>query len=300
MSMQSNGATRNDHDTQIREEAEFFGSKRLRMFGCTHLPLRSPTAGLVVCCSIQAEFVKNYRKEVLLARSLSPAGVAVQRFHYRGTGNSDGDTADATFKTMRDDALEAAETLKRKTGVSKVAFAGTRWGGLIASAAAARFDGAPLILWEPALDPARYFREVFRSRLIHNLKDGETPPPFSQLLDELKQKGSLDILGHAIDYPLYASAIGHTLADEIGTSPRPVLLIQLSRGQNLREDYRSIISSWEDLGFLVQSRVIGKQEAWWFAGERWDTEDTRPSTRELIDATSQWTMRHLSLSGAKR
>ena len=51
--------------------------------------------GVVACPSIYQDLFAGYRDEVLLARSLAARGIAVQRFHYRGAGHSDGDVAGA-------------------------------------------------------------------------------------------------------------------------------------------------------------------------------------------------------------
>jgi len=162
--------TRVDRRLGIVETLGFFGSGPLRMFGCTHAPQGRALGGVVICSPVLGEFLRNYRNEVMLARDLAVSGFAVQRFHYRGSGHSDGEWCDATFETMRDDAIVAAEWLKAATGVSDIAFVGTRWGALIAASAIPRFPMAPLVVIEPPLDCSRYFREVLRWRLMRELK----------------------------------------------------------------------------------------------------------------------------------
>src|SRR6185295_6117614 len=95
------------------------------------------------------------------------------RFHYRGNGNSDGDEAAVTFDSLVADARDAANALKAWTGVREVTFLGTRFGGLIA-AAAARLEGArDVVLWEPVLEARGYFREANRARLVQSASRGE-------------------------------------------------------------------------------------------------------------------------------
>ena len=261
-----------DPTTGIRQEVAFFGSGQLRKFGCTHHPAGSAIAGVVVCPPLQSEFLVNYRREFVLARSLALRGFAVQRFHYRGTGHSDGDSSNATFSSMRADAAEAATWLTELTGVSRVAFVGARWGGLIAAAAASDVDGAPLALWEPVVDGSRYFREVFRTLQIQGLSQGRPAKPTADIVEDLRRVGTLDVLGFAIDLPLYESSTGHALIDELGHRPRAVLVIQIDRTDRLRLEYADLVARWQGMGFAVDTHLLLGQEAWWFREWRQDRE----------------------------
>jgi pimeloyl-ACP methyl ester carboxylesterase len=293
------GAVRVDPRTGVREEVRFFGPDRLKMFGCLHLPASDPVGGVVICSSIQAEFLKNLRREVLLGRALSQRGLAVVRWHYRGAGNSDGSSEDMTFHTMRDDTVAATRWLQDATGVDRLAFAGTRWGGLVAATVAGDHPGAPLALWEPAADSSRYFREVFRSRQIRELKEGsEDAASSSNLVDQLNESGTLDVLGYSIDKPLYESAQGHTLAEGLGDAARPILLIQIGRSKALRGEYRKLVTRWQETGSSVSTHVVEEELAWWFAGEQWQPEERRPVAQTLITETVDWVARQVEREAA--
>jgi acetyl esterase/lipase len=259
------------------------------MFGSRHAPMTSAASGVVICPALQAEFLRNYRREVDLGQHLATQGFAVQRFHYRGSGNSDGATSDATFETMRDDAVEAAEWLARTEKVDRLAFVGARWGGMIAAAVASRFDRAPLVLWEPMAQPRAYFRDLFRAGRIHELrKGGASPRSTNDQLEEMRRQGSLDVLGYAIDWPLYESVIGRTLQRELGPRPRPILLVQISRRTELRADYTALAKAWRDAGFAVDTHIVERsEEAWWFVGGR-DYEEERVLGEEVVGVTRDW------------
>ena len=294
-------AVRIDPRTGVREEVRFFGPDRLKMFGCLHLPAGDPVGGVVICSSIQAEFLKNLRREVLLGRALSQRGIAAVRWHYRGAGNSDGSSEDMTFDTMHADTEAATRLLQDATGVKQLAFAGTRWGGLVAATVAAGHPGAPLALWEPAADSSRYFREVFRSRQIRELKEGsQEASSSSNLVDELNESGTLDVLGYSIDKPLYDSAQGHTLAAGLGDGTRPILLIQIGRNKTLRGEYRKLVTHWEETGSSVSTHVVEEELAWWFAGEHWQPEERRPMAQRLIAETVDWVAAQFEGAGRAR
>jgi len=292
--------TRFDSELGIVEMAGFFGPGQSKLFGCVHVPEKEPVAGVVVCSPLQAEFVKNYRREVLLGRILATQGIGVQRFHYRGFGHSDGEPGDATFESMLEDTAVATDHLLAVTRAPKVGFLGTRWGGLIAAAAAIRWNGVPLALWEPAVDSVRYFRDVFRGRLIHDLKEGTDGHRSGQaLVEELLEVGSLDILGYSIPRGLYESGIGHDLATQIGELPRPILLIEMGRPGTLRREYSALVDGWIRGGFPVETHVIARREAWWFGGGAWEVEEETARRASLVELTAQWLMRCFPQEGER-
>jgi pimeloyl-ACP methyl ester carboxylesterase len=291
-------ASRVDADSGIRVISEFFGVDGSRMFGSRHTPVDSATSGVVICPALQAEFLRNYRREFALGHRLAARGLAVQRFHYRGSGNSDGDTSEATFETMRDDAVAVGERLAEAEGLGSLAFVGARWGAMVAAAAAARFDGAPLVLWEPMTTPPTYFRELFRAGRIHELrKGGVSPRSREDQVDEMRRTGSLDVLGYTIGLGLYESVIERTLQGELGDSPRPVLLVQISRREELRAEYSALAGRLAAAGFAVDTHVVkASEEAWWFVGGR-DRNEERSLSEEMVNVTSEWLPRALAGAG---
>jgi alpha/beta superfamily hydrolase len=281
-------AQRVDPMSGIREEVEFLGLGPLRMFGFLHLPSGQPDAGVVICSPFQAELLKTYRREVLLARELAGRGFAVQRFHYRGSANSDGDAADCTFDTMVEDTELAVDRLVERTGVSRVALVGTRWGGLVAAAVAGRRpESSPLALWEPVVDPAHYFREVFRGRLVMSLK-GDSGDRTSDPLDELARNGSIDILGYTITAQLHDSAMGHSLVDELGNRPRAILLVGYGRGGTLTAEYSALRDHWTERGFSVESHVVPSREAWWFGRAPTGRRDDLVRDKTFVGLVGDW------------
>jgi serine aminopeptidase S33 family len=290
----SDPSSRLDPSAGIREEASFFGPGPRKRFGLLSTPVGEPTAGLVICCPYQAEIQRNYRREVLLARRLAQRGVAVQRFHYAGSGHSDGDPSSVTFDSMREDALSAADELVRRTGVTTVGFLGTRWGGLVAASAVAS-RGGHLCLWEPVVDPARYFDEIFRFLILYELKEDPGSPLAhdASLPDLLRRDGSVDVLGHSVERSLYESSRGLALAELAPDPSHPALLVQIGAGRSLRSEYVRLVDSWKERGLDTQTHVIRDQETWWISGDRWPIHESHPPTSKLIDLTTTWMLERL-------
>jgi hypothetical protein len=136
----------------VREEVELFGGLDL-VFGCRHVPVDGAWAGVLVCSPLPYEVGAAHLPDARLARLLARSGVAVQRFHYRGTGHSDGDPAAVTLEAMVDDAREALQRLQDQAGVESVGFVGTAAGATVAALVARDVPGVPVALWRP-FEPA--------------------------------------------------------------------------------------------------------------------------------------------------
>jgi pimeloyl-ACP methyl ester carboxylesterase len=284
-------ATRIDTASGAREEVEFLGGSE-RVFACLHVPPSGAEVGLLICSPVASEFEKNYRRETLLAWALASRGIAVGRFHYRGVGHSDGEAADVSIERMIEDAEAATEHLVDRTGVTRVAFLGTRVGALVAGAMAGRRDRAPLALWEPVLDGSQYFREVFRAGFMADLRlGGGAAPSEEEVVARLRSEGRIDVVGYTVGSPLYESAVSRSLEAELDGPPRPVLMVQLSQSQNVRPPYRALADRLTAFGFQVDVQVIDEVEAWWFGEER-------RGKAALTQATVDWVTSKLGVGAA--
>jgi pimeloyl-ACP methyl ester carboxylesterase len=275
-------ARRTDHAAGFREEIAFVPVGGEGMFTVMHLPDRGASFGVLICCSILVEHLTNYRHEVLLARSLAARGVAVMRFHYRGTGHSSGTETGVSLSTMIEDAHAALDHCRERTGVARLGFMGTRWGALVAAGAADAHPDGPLALWDPVFDGGRYFRELIRGRLVREMKDTRFASPASSWLSEMEQKGFIDVLGHPLHRALYESGHGARLETVIATRRGPLLLVQFGRHGTLHADYQRLKESRDAHGADTEVQFIRDEPAWFFPGHR------MTSTGALIATTSDW------------
>ena len=280
--------TRRDPTTGTTERIAFLGPPGERLYSCHYRPSAIPLGGVVICPSVHAEFTGSYGREVLLARRLAEAGFAVQRFHYRGTGNSDGTGREVTFDSMREDAQVSLGHLRSEVA-GPVCLLGTRWGAMVAASAAAFEPEAPLVLWEPLVEGWRFFREAFRSMMVAELRDGvDTPTTGEEYVRRLEAGASVDIVGHTIEPALYASWVGRKLTDEVGSTPRSILVAQIGPSDTTPPELTRAAEAWRAARFDVEVRSFRGERSSWLVDERWHNEASQSPTATLIADTIGW------------
>lgn len=291
--MRSEPAVRVDRALGLSEEVAFFGAESPPMFGCVHLPKGKAAGGLVICSPIQAELFRSYRKEVLLARELAARGIAVQRFHYRGVGNSEGDGNDVTLETMSTASREARQALAERSGVERIATMGTRLGAFPAIATGRDDERSPLVLWDPVPDGDAYMEEILRNLYMHEVvsshsvapSERERAQPTQAMLDRMETDGVLHALGYRLTRSFYRSLSGRRLLDD---APKgPVLLVSFGGNQQAR-----LIEAWTEAEVDLTVKRAPKA-AWWLIGEEFDSEDSQQALKDLIGTTADWLVARL-------
>lgn len=295
----SAAATRDAGDGAI-ERAAFRGSPGQRVFTFLHLPPSPSRGAVVVCPPLLGEFARNYRREVLLARRLMHLGFAALRFHYRYTGNSDGEGSGLTFGSMVEDALESVEQLRGEAPDGPLFLLGTRWSALIAASAASRHPDAAVVLWEPLLDAGAFYKDAFRSRLVRQLRTGTERPPTRKELEERLQAGeAVDAVAYTLEPALYRSAIERTLEGELGSARRRMLVVQVGPTGIVRPDLARHVERWREQGLEVDAEAARGDESWWLVDENHDDETKRAVTRELVRLTADWVAGHAPEGGRR-
>jgi hypothetical protein len=269
----------------VHEEIEFFGPEPDRLFGLRYTPTSvEPRAGVVMCEPLLSQFIAHYRHGTLMARRLASAGLAVQRFHYRSTGNSDGDIGVLTLDRMHEDTSLAAELVRRSTGVRDVAFLGVQVGSY--PAAHASRSGAPLVIDSPPRTGREYLKNAFRSHAVVMMQNGVEATPRESLLQQLEDEGVITLLGARLSGSLYRSLEGHSLLEEMGNESRPVLLIGGSQAGELKPAAQRIRSELESAGFEPDAIARHKEDPFWYVDHA-APEDHKESA-ELAEQIAAW------------
>lgn len=287
------------HGPDGHEEVELINSSDGGvLFGCRHVPAAGgASSGVVICPPTLSDAPINYHREARVGRWLARAGVATQRFHYRGTGHSDHIPTGISFDSLVADARRAAEVLRERCGIERIGFLGTRVGALVAAKVAAEFDGAPLALWQPVIDPRRYVTDsvTVDSGRWSSTPHGPSPLPagFAGPPLPIGATPTSPLLELPLGRDLFDPSVIDNLVDAVKRRPRPILLMQLHRRVGLAPDYRAAAGRWQALGFSVDIAYDPTEDDWWQVHPGWEPSD------EVVSVTSSWMSARLAPGAAQ-
>jgi pimeloyl-ACP methyl ester carboxylesterase len=279
-------ATRVDAQLGITEEAGFHPDG---LFGVTYTPAAGASTGVLICPAILSEYDHTYTIDVTLARELARRGVAVHRFHYRGTGHSDGEPAEMTFARMREDALSAGARFGAELGGREPIVLGLRFGALVAASVAGELGASPLVLLEAAVSARRYFREAWRADMMFQINEGGAPATTRDAFpDLLERDGEVDVLGYPVCRALFDSAVERTLQGEAAAlAGRRVLIVRGGPPGSTRPDQESAAEGLRTAGCAVEVEVLAEPLVWWFQGPEM-RRNARPVVADMIERIATW------------
>lgn len=121
------------------------------------------STGIVLCHPLGNEYFRSHRTYIRLADRLAQFGFPVMRFDYAGTGDAEGSECHARLREWVQDAIDAADGLRARESLSRIALAGMRFGATISALAASQIESACLLfLWDPVEDGAQYIEQQLR------------------------------------------------------------------------------------------------------------------------------------------
>ena len=272
------------HPDGMALETGFLGWGDELRFIIRHRPAGEPRGLIVVCSPPYREAIRNQKRELLFGWLAASEGLAVARFHPRGSGHSAGRGADVTMESMVDDALACADHAEEAFGRPVTGFIGTRLGAVVAHRAAAGRPGTAVAWWQPSLNAEAVFRELFRARIIGELKLGVAVKR-QALIQEMQTKGYLDVLGSPVGLRFHDSVHSGPL-DDAPAGPRRGLLVQMSLKDELHADYAAFVTALSNLGWDVTTAQFDDEETWWFGAQgRLGEVDIRARAMEIVPTT---------------
>lgn len=232
----------------------FFGDAQRRLYGVYHPPAKTSRHAVLLCYPGMQEYNAAHWMFRRLAASLSREGHHVLRFDYFGTGDSDGESDDATPESAVVDVHTAIRELRDLSRAREVSIVGLRFGATCAAMACSSGSSArQLVLWEPVIYGAAYVRELEALDERRNLV----------LLHADRTRGRRDEL---LGFPFNARVRAGTEAIDL-TAGSPVKVkraVVLSSEQ--RDEHRALRDWYERSGVPTELRTV--QEADEVAGRR--------------------------------
>jgi uncharacterized protein len=142
----------------------YFGSSERRLFGLYESagsPSRNARA-VLFCHAWGTEHINSYRAMRFAASRLVAAGFCTLRFDYYGSGDSEGESSEASLSGWEADIETAMDELRELSQARSVALFGIRLGATLAARVAARLPGtvSRVVLWDPIVVGATYVEEL--------------------------------------------------------------------------------------------------------------------------------------------
>jgi exosortase A-associated hydrolase 2 len=191
--------------------AEVIQGQRGQLLAVVHAAHGRRTRGTVVVAPPFAEEMNKSRRMVtLFAKAASDRGFETVVPDLTGTGDSDGEFADARWEIWCDDLARTMRTVESRSGQAPLLLA-LRTGALLAldvvQSAAARTAG--LILWAPILDGQRFMRQFLRLRVAGSMAQAGAAQAQSvsvaSLEASLRDGTALEVAGYSLAPELWAA-----------------------------------------------------------------------------------------------
>jgi hypothetical protein len=293
-------ARRVDGQSGVVEDAGFYGTPGNRVFGVSYRPAGSAAAGsaaagepVLICPPLLSEFDQSYSVCVSLGRELARRGVPAFSFHYRGTGHSDGEAADLSLETMREDMATTAERIAGETGRRDPVVVATRLSAIAAASAPAEIGAQRLVLWEPALNGRRYFREAWRADMMFQINEGASTQERETFAAQLERTGQVDVLGYPIGRALHDSFATRTLAGELARAPAAMLIVRGGPPEQTRSDLDELRDTLGARGCPTEIQALEEPIVWWFQGPEM-RRNSLPHMARMVEITVDWVTRETS------
>jgi dienelactone hydrolase len=262
------------------------GLSKEKIFGILHLPLgEGPFPAVVLCHGFGGTKSGRYRLFVSLAERLSRAGIAVFRFDYRGSGDSEGDPMAISFYDHIQDTLQAIEFMKNHPAIDgeRLGICGKSMGGAIATLAASACPGVKaMTLWAPMFHASKVQQLLNEYGIKFNGGDAQTG---SGLNVEAIPAHLLRFEGYPVSRAFVSQLFSLHLHEQL---------------KALRQVPMLIVEAGED-------EVLGKDNIEGYLKSRQGSDETKhslmqksdhnfsylPEQKMLLEETSQWFIQHL-------
>ncbi len=230
----------------------------------TALPLRAGRECVLVIAPFGDEMNKCRPMFALQARKLAERGFDVLLVDLHGTGDSAGDFGDASWEQWSDDLRCAWEWLAARHPAAIHVLA-ARSGALLMDALTQvrTTANSKLVLWQPTIKGADYWRQVLRLRLAaQSIRGGDAQQPSSQEL--LEREGGIEIAGYRFSANLVRALSDAVLSAESIASFHATLWAEISvAGEaTLSPVGQRTILQWQAAGAKVSAHVLSGEPFW--------------------------------------
>jgi len=232
---------------------------------CTFFrPGAATSTGLLFLPPFAEEMNKSRRMMAQLGHALAARDWIMALPDPFGTGDSEGDFADARWAAWRADVLTAAGAL-RERGVERLILGGLRTGVLLALDTLRALPSPPerLLLWQPVTSGRQFLTRFLRLRLAASMSGGEresTP----DLRARLAAGESLEIAGYELSPALAEALEGLDATALAPPADLPVDWFEVSSADEPRVPPAAarVAEAWRATGCAVAQEALAGDPFW--------------------------------------
>ena len=244
-------------------QAQFLTINSRRLF-CVRAPVTVGVARyrILIAPPFAEELNKCRHLLALTMRSLAAIGCDVLLPDLYGTGDSEGDFADATWATWVADWHALVAWHANAVPEARPAILAARAGTLLTSAVLAEVSATPLVLWQPVLDGARYLQQFLRLRVMAERMagGGETVAQIEQLLHD---RGQVEIAGYSLNSALATGLAAARFAAEKIKAPTAIRILEFKLGApTLTAPVVQLCTQLRDGGHAAVTDCISAEQFW--------------------------------------
>ncbi len=226
---------------------------------------REAPANLVVVPAFSEEMNRTRRMLSLLARRLATMGVGTLVIDLFGTGDSEGDFADASWEIWKDDIATAVNWVGERGG-RETSLLGVRLGALLALDCAR--DQAVIerfILWQPTTSGGKHMRDFLFIRVLAGMMQKEMARlSLEDLRAALARGESVEISGYELSPRLFTAIDALRIEELAGELRQPVHWMEVRRDSDSGMQPKSLetIERWRGQGGDVHPYLVAGHEFW--------------------------------------
>jgi len=187
----------------VISSAFFAQSGKHKLLVVERIP-EAPSAIVVIAQAFAEEMNKSRHMLALTASALYARGIGSVIFDYTGTGDSEGDFADATLAGWAKDLMVVTRLVQGQYSVPLVWLC-HRTGALVGLKALSESQSAGIpymIFWQPVLNGKLFIRQFFRLKLAENMMNSGAAKLTTEDIRNELATGSTEIAGYLISQQL--------------------------------------------------------------------------------------------------
>lgn len=268
-------------------EAFFLPGVSGNLFALYHSPAYPDKQRCVLVVPPFAEELNKSRRMLnLQARCLAEAGVGMLIVDLYGTGDSEGDFADARWHIWLED-LSCAKRWLLDKGINNISLLGVRMGALLALEAATSRDEKidQLVFWQPVLRGEMMLTQFLRLRVAANMMGSGDAETTKDLKARLMAGEHVEVAGYNLAPELVREIESKSLAGVDVTRAPPVHWLEISSKEagSVSIAGTKLISAWHENGISVSAQVV-KGEPFWASQEIATAPALLETTTEILKA----------------